>query len=84
MRIIVSGLYSPRHSSIDRELADMLRYDEGEVVEVLKDKDVLLRRRIASHSISGIHHFRVLVECKQYTPNRWDSFGLLTYKEGMR
>ena len=46
-------------------MADMLRYDEGTVESVELDYDRL-------------RHFRAVVDCKEYTKDRWNSFGLVT------
>ncbi len=69
MIIQVMGLYSPRHGSLLGIMADMLRYDDGEIVEVLHDAPVL-----------GQHHhrFTVKVKVKTYSPERWVTFGLQT------
>ena len=46
-------------------MADMLRYDEGTVESVRPDPE-------------RQHHFIAIVNCKEYTKERWDSFSLWT------
>jgi hypothetical protein len=50
-------------------IADMLRYDNGEVITMMPFK---------SSQTSTNHNFMAIVKCPYYTKARWDSFGLMT------
>ena len=68
--IEVSGTYSPRHNTLKDVVADMLRYDEGEIVEVLEDEP--------HERLPSTNRFKILVDCVHYTPERWKSYMLRT------
>lgn len=64
----ISGVYSPFHGSIKGQIADMLRYDGGKLVEVTKDEPV--------EGLRTNHRYEAIVELSSYTPERWRSFGI--------
>ena len=63
----VSGVYSFRDATPEKTMADMLRYDDGEMVN------------FEEHPIEGIRaskRFIAEVHTNHFTPERWRSFGL--------
>ena len=63
----VSGMYWTGDTSPESTIADMLRYDDGELINWISREIEGLRTR---------KHFVAEVHTNHFTPDRWKSFGL--------
>lgn len=63
----VTGIYSFRNDTPEAAMADMLRYDDGEMVS-FEEQPV--------EGIRSQKHFVAEVHTNNFTPERWSSFGL--------
>ena len=75
--IEVTGSFSPRHSTPEGVVKDMLRYDSGMILGEVKLWD--FEGLVSPGRMRG---FTMLVQSEQYTLGRWNSFGLKTKEVG--
>lgn len=64
------GFFHPRFATVEGTIKDMLRYDKGEIV----DHTIRTKPARMGHALE----FWVTVKSKQWTPERWQSFGIKT------